>query len=91
MFGFLTSGTLWVFWVSGNPLLAWPWFAPVGALTTVITALAVNRFLADNPGPEAQQVAPLEQATSTKAARSREWLKALRPVLPSSEPRPAVG
>jgi SSS family transporter len=41
--GFVVTGTLWVFWVSGNPVIAWPWFAPVGALTTVIVALAINQ------------------------------------------------
>jgi hypothetical protein len=28
----------------GTPILAWPWFAPVGAGTTVIVALIADRF-----------------------------------------------
>jgi len=42
--GFLTSGSLWVCMVREKPLLAWPWFAPVGAGTTVLVALLVDRL-----------------------------------------------
>jgi Na+/proline symporter len=42
--GFLTSGYLWLRWATGDPLLAWPWFAPAGAGTTVAGALLVDRF-----------------------------------------------
>jgi hypothetical protein len=28
----------------GKPILAWPWFAPLGAGTTVVVALAVDRL-----------------------------------------------
>jgi SSS family transporter len=42
--GFLVAGYLWLQWVLGRPLLAWPWFAPAGAGTTVAVALLVNGF-----------------------------------------------
>ncbi|HUR54576.1 MAG TPA: hypothetical protein VMZ71_10615, partial [Gemmataceae bacterium] len=31
-------------WVYGTPVLAWPWYAPIGTGTTVMVALAANRF-----------------------------------------------
>lgn len=40
--GFLAVLGVWLPSVFGSPLLAWPWFAPVGAGTTVVTALALN-------------------------------------------------
>jgi Na+/proline symporter len=40
--GFLAVLGVWLPSVSGSPVLAWPWFAPVGAGTTVLVALAVN-------------------------------------------------
>jgi hypothetical protein len=54
--GFLTSGYLRVRWAIGDPLRAWPWFAPVGTATTVAVALLVDRFSpakgpVDHPGP----------------------------------------
>jgi SSS family transporter len=33
----------------GSPVLAWPWFAPVGTTTTVLVALAANWFKMNNP------------------------------------------
>lgn len=33
---------VWLPTLLGSPVLAWPWFAPVGTGTTVITALTVN-------------------------------------------------
>ncbi len=40
----LTANLSWVPEFYTKSLLAWPWFAPVGAGTTVMTALVVNRF-----------------------------------------------
>lgn len=40
--GFLAVLGVWLPSVFGSPLLAWPWFAPVGAGTTVVTALLLN-------------------------------------------------
>lgn len=48
--GFLTSGFLWLRWVMGDPILAWPWFAPVGVCTTVGVALLVDRLLPRSGG-----------------------------------------
>src|SRR5262245_51231698 len=42
--GFVSSGYLWLRWVTEDVLLAWPWFAPVGAGTTVLVALLVDRL-----------------------------------------------
>lgn len=42
--GFLAVLAVWLPSVFGPPVLAWPWFAPVGAGTTVIVALLVNRL-----------------------------------------------
>ena len=33
----------WLPSVFGTPVLAWPWFAPLGAGTTVLVALAADR------------------------------------------------
>jgi len=41
--GFVTSGYLWLRWVTEEALLAWPWFAPVGTGTTVLVALLLER------------------------------------------------
>jgi SSS family transporter len=38
--GFLAVGGVWLPSTWGNPILAWPWYAPVGAGTTVLVALA---------------------------------------------------
>jgi SSS family transporter len=40
--GFIVAGGLWLQSVQGNPVLAWPWLAPVGTLTTTFVALFVN-------------------------------------------------
>jgi SSS family transporter len=40
----LTTNLSWLPEFYRKPLLAWPWFAPVGAGTTVLVALIVNRF-----------------------------------------------
>jgi hypothetical protein len=41
---------VWIPGALGHVLLAWPWFAPLGAGSTVLTALAVNQLLRQN-GP----------------------------------------
>jgi SSS family solute:Na+ symporter len=48
--GFLASGSLWLASVSGQTLVAWPWLAPVGALTTTAVALSVNVFGGERAG-----------------------------------------
>jgi SSS family transporter len=48
--GFLAVLGVWLPSVFGSPLLAWPWFAPVGAGTTVATALALNAVAARGSG-----------------------------------------
>jgi solute:Na+ symporter, SSS family len=40
----LTAEYAWLPDVYRKPLLAWPWFAPVGTVTTVLVALVVNLF-----------------------------------------------
>jgi len=40
--GFIASASLWLATLFKHPVLAWPWFAPVGTLTTVAVALGVN-------------------------------------------------
>ncbi len=40
----LTAEWTWLPGVYRGPLLAWPWFAPVGTITTVVVALIVNRL-----------------------------------------------
>jgi SSS family solute:Na+ symporter len=42
--GFLTVLGVWLPSAFGSPVLAWPWYAPVGTGTTVAVALAANRF-----------------------------------------------
>jgi SSS family transporter len=38
---------VWLPTAFGKPVLAWPWFAPVGTATTVLVAVAVNGFRAE--------------------------------------------
>jgi len=40
--GFLVAGGLWLRQALGMPVVAWPWLAPAGTLTTTIIALVVN-------------------------------------------------
>src|SRR5207253_2044459 len=40
--GFIVAGGLWLPTAQGSPVLAWPWLAPVGTLTTTFVALIVN-------------------------------------------------
>jgi hypothetical protein len=40
----LTAEYEWLPDVYRKPILAWPWFAPVGTVTTVLVALGLNRF-----------------------------------------------
>ena len=42
--GFFVAGGLWLWWAQDNSVLAWPWLAPAGTLTTTIMALVVNGF-----------------------------------------------
>jgi Na+/proline symporter len=50
--GFLVAGGLWLADVTGHRILAWPWLAPAGTLTTTIIALVVNaRGTANVAGP----------------------------------------
>ncbi len=42
--GFLAVLAVWLPSVFASPVLAWPWFAPVGTITTVAVALVVNLF-----------------------------------------------
>jgi SSS family solute:Na+ symporter len=42
--GFLVAGGLWLWWVQDNSVIAWPWLAPAGTLTTTMVALIVNAF-----------------------------------------------
>jgi SSS family transporter len=42
--GFLAVLAVWLPSVWGRPVLAWPWYAPVGAAGTVAVALLVNRM-----------------------------------------------
>ncbi len=48
--GFLAVLSVWLPGQWGTPILAWPWFAPVGAGTTVLVALAVSA-LSGSHGP----------------------------------------
>jgi SSS family transporter len=40
--GFIVVGLVWLPVFRDGPLLAWPWYAPVGTVTTVAVALALN-------------------------------------------------
>jgi SSS family transporter len=40
---------VWLPTALGSPVLAWPWFAPVGTLTTVLVALLVNALRPNAP------------------------------------------
>jgi hypothetical protein len=42
--GFLAVGAVWLPSLWGQILVAWPWYAPIGAGTTVAVALLVNRL-----------------------------------------------
>ena len=42
--GFVAVCLVWLPIVGGKALLAWPWYAPVGSLTTVAVALVVDRM-----------------------------------------------
>jgi solute:Na+ symporter, SSS family len=47
--GFLAVLSVWLPSVFGQPLLAWPWFAPVGTGTTVLVALLANQIVPRAP------------------------------------------
>jgi SSS family transporter len=38
---------VWLPTAFGDPILAWPWFAPVGTITTVLVALTANAVIPD--------------------------------------------
>jgi hypothetical protein len=43
--GFVAVLAVWVPSVFGSPVLAWPWFAPLGGGTTVAVALLFNALV----------------------------------------------
>jgi hypothetical protein len=43
--GFLAVLAVWVPYARGTPVLAWPWFAPIGTSVTVLVALLLNWVL----------------------------------------------
>jgi Na+/proline symporter len=55
--GFVAVLSVWLPAQFGNPILAWPWFAPVGTGTTVLVALLYNALSPPANGPAA---APLD-------------------------------
>ena len=42
--GFAAVVSVWLPTAFGTPILAWPWYAPVGAGTTVFVAITISRF-----------------------------------------------
>lgn len=56
--GFVVAGWLWVAWFLNRPILAWPWFAPVGTLTTTAVALIVDRIAPKNGPPDDRSPQP---------------------------------
>jgi Na+/proline symporter len=42
--GFVAVVSVWLPSTWGQPVLAWPWFAPVGASVTIVAALVVDRL-----------------------------------------------
>ncbi len=49
--GFFAVLSVWLPAQFGPPILAWPWFAPVGTGTTVLVALALNALFGTKHGP----------------------------------------
>jgi solute:Na+ symporter, SSS family len=47
--GFIAVTIAWLPSTSGPPMLAWPWFAPLGCMVTVTVALLARRFSRSNP------------------------------------------
>jgi SSS family transporter len=61
--GFAAVLSLWLPSALGKPILAWPWFAPVGALTTVTVALIADRLgIGHGPPPDRGAQPGLEQS-----------------------------
>lgn len=54
--GFLAVLGVWLPSVLGSPLLAWPWFAPVGAGTTVVTAVVLNALVPASENRDARSL-----------------------------------
>ncbi len=52
--GFLVVTAVWLPSLLDKKLLAWPWYAPLGAATTVTVALILNRLLPEH-GPPANR------------------------------------
>jgi solute:Na+ symporter, SSS family len=48
--GFCAVFAVWLTGQRGTPILAWPWFAPVGTGTTVLVALALHMILGSPDG-----------------------------------------
>lgn len=48
--GFLAVLSVWMPSVYGSPVLAWPWFAPLGAGTTVVVALITDQIVPRGTG-----------------------------------------
>jgi SSS family transporter len=42
--GFLAVLSVWLPSTWGRPVVAWPWYAPIGTIVTILVALAVQRF-----------------------------------------------
>jgi SSS family transporter len=47
--GFATVLAVWLPSVFGEPILAWPWLAPLGAVTTVLAALLLDSLMPTRP------------------------------------------
>jgi SSS family transporter len=50
--GFALAGTLWVFWMIERPVVAWPWLAPAGTLTTVMIGRIIDRYYNARPSAD---------------------------------------
>ena len=48
--GFAAVFAVWLPSALGSPVLAWPWFAPLGAGTTVVVGLIVNQLVPESTG-----------------------------------------
>ncbi len=50
LFGFLTVMAVYIPGRLGNPLVAWPWYAPIGTTATVAITLALNSLFGKEKG-----------------------------------------
>jgi solute:Na+ symporter, SSS family len=69
--GFVVSGTFWGFWVADATIIAWPWFAPVGTLTTVFAALFVNWIIANSGVKKEEHGSSVDGSTQPGVGESR--------------------